>query len=63
MLFMLLQKYYKIKEKKEKQGCGRNILVIFRKKKSNLEVVLLLLVLLAHILQLKNILYIITYIL
>jgi hypothetical protein len=49
MLFMLLQKYYKIKEKEGKQGCGRYILVIFRKKKSNLEVVLLLLVLLAHI--------------
>ena len=37
------------KGKGEKQGCGRYILVIFRKKKSNLEVVLLLLVLLAHI--------------
>lgn len=39
-------------------------LVKFRKKKSNLEVVLLLLLfLLAHISELKNILYIITYIL
>ena len=35
-------KYYKIKEKEERQGCGQYILVLFRKKKSNLEVVLLI---------------------